>query len=209
MRPHLQGLFATLAVTFALGQPALGAYHVEVTSTPGVNMFQIELWGDGNDAELGTEIINLAAQVEFSNFTGNIDASSLSVSLDQMETVFPIPGYTATPISGNDFSVPITFGVFKLPGDALPPDANSPENAWAVFQVKYTSTGTGMFDAAVLPPLGSAGTVVNDNMIPVIGSASPTTLSAIPEPSSFILVGLMAGLGYGCVWLRRRRATTE
>ena len=203
MRQHLLGI-AAIAIIFALSHPAMAVYHVEVTSAPGQNQFVLELWGD--DAEPGNPVSSAAGQVQFSNFTGNVDASSLGV-----DSLVGLNGFNITSSSGSDFSSPITFGVLDFSGGFnLPVNATSPQQAWAFLQVNFSSTNTGTFDAFVLDPAGSQGTIVNGLGSPhVVGSTSAATISAVPEPSSFILVGLMAGLGYGCVWLRRRRTKSE
>lgn len=185
-------------ICLSISASAWADFHLEV-SEAGENMFQIDLWADPGSEELNTSVLQVQAKTGFTDFMG-LSGSDLVISELQ-----GLNGFTALPTNvGDNLTMDRAFNVFSVLGVVLG-DKDSPTNTLPVLKVSLDSASGGMYEAAVLDPDGLLDqTSVNVSTDNVLGSTSSTKLSAVPEPSSFAMIGIVAASGYGIVYLRRR-----
>ena len=202
-----RSMLLSLVLIAAAATPSLGDLVIHIDMDPSTSGIQTSIVPSGNfDVDL---------VIELTEFSDQLAGYSISVDFDQVELDFVSGSVTHTPPTEFPFVVgapalqldgtigsfaatfddggslitgPTTFVIGSLSFEPVALDLNSSD-------VDIVATIVTGFDG-----LSSDGIAAN-NIVPVLQSGS---VSAVPEPGAFLLVGLISGGTCVIRWSRRR-----
>ncbi len=203
MKRCLLMLASTVFMIAIMTGSARADFHLELVEA-GENMFQVDLWADPESPELNFGVQQVQVKIDFTDFVG---LTGFDLVINE---IIALNGFVAFGSAvGQDLSTSRTFNVLNFSGIQLN-DRDSPMNSLPILTVGLDAAAAGSYTAAVLDPDGLLDqTSVNVDTSNVQGSSAPTQLSAVPEPSAFAMIGVVAAAGYGIIFIRRRLRGTN